>query len=152
MSNSLRFVLVCGFVLAGLGASGCHAPSNPASVLTVDLKLSAHRLALTDTLSYTITLRNKTPWFVTVPFPNAEQAALRLYDQNGDVVVDYPLIRRPVISKLELGPFGARNYTDSLPPMRVRIVDTLKPGIYRVRAYPADYETPYTEDVVELTE
>ena len=125
--------------------AGCQNPDNPTGALTVDLSLATHELRPVDTLTGTITLRNKTPSFITVPFPNVQQTELLFYDTADSLSFGYPGFRQFAHSQLELWPFCSKAY-----PFRLQT--NLRPGVYRVRARPADYEAPYTEDAVEVTE
>ena len=145
MSSNLTRVLSSALVLAGLMVAGCQNPDNPTAALAVGLSLATHELRPVDTLTGTITLRNKTPSFITVPFPNVQQTELLFYDAADSLSLAFPGYRGYMRSTLELWPFCSKAY-----PFRLQ--STLRPGVYRVRACPADYEAPYTEDAVEVNE
>ena len=145
MSSSLKRVLSIGLVLVGFMVAGCQNPDNPTAALAVGLSLATHKLRPVDTLTGTITLRNKTPSFITVPFPNVQQTELLFFDSADSVSLAYPGSRQPMHSTLELGPFCSKAY-----PFRLQSI--LRPGVYRLRARPADYEAPYTEDAIVVTE
>jgi hypothetical protein len=120
--------------------------------LAVDLSLDRSTVSVDDTLSGTIRLRNTRLGWVTVEFPNAEQAELLVLDRSGETAVAWPLIRHPALSELSLGPLCGRDYEFRFPLRSFKLVDTLRPGTYRARAKPADFATPFTEKTLELTD
>jgi hypothetical protein len=126
--------------------------SRSIDALAVDLSLDRSTVGVNDTLSGTIRLRNTRLGRVTVEFPNMEQTELLVLDGSGETLVAWPLIRHPALSELSLGPLCARDYEFRFPLQSFRLVDTLRPGTYRARARPADFETPFTEKTLELTD
>ena len=145
MSSNRKRALSIALVLAGLMVAGCQNPDNPTAALAVGLSLAKHEFRPVDTLTGTITLRNKTPSFITVPFANVQQTELLFYDAADSLVLVDPGGMQPRLSTLELWPFCSKAY-----PFRLQ--STLRPGVYRVRARPAGYEAPYAEDAIGVTE
>ena len=132
--------------------TACAHTGDVATDLAVKLRLDHTTVGINDTLSGTITLRNKTLYSVTIKFPNQQQSELLLFDAQGILSVNWPAVRSPATSKLVLGPLCRADYEFSFCPDDFRTVTELEPGTYRVRARPADHDQPYTETTVILTD
>jgi hypothetical protein len=118
--------------------------------LGVDLFLDQDTVAIHGTLSGTIRLRNMRPDWMTVEFPNAQQAEVLFYDEQGRFAFGWPGYRQPAESELSLGPWCGRDYQFQFSPWDLA-GGTLRAGSYRAHARPADYPSPWTEKSVVLT-
>ena len=119
--------------------------------LGVDLFLDQDTVAIHGTLSGTVRLHNMRPDWMTVEFPNAQQAEVLFYDEQGQLAFGWPLYRQPKVSELSLGPWCSRDYQFQFSP-RDLAGETLRAGTYRAHARPADYPSPWTEKTVVLTD
>jgi hypothetical protein len=137
-------------LLVLLLAAGRHGRTTDG--LGVDLFLDQGTVAIHGTLSGTIRLRNTRPDWMTVEFPNLQQAEVLFYDDMGQLAFGWPLLRQPQLSELPLGPWCSRDYQFRFSPWDLRTCETLRAGIYRAHARPADYPTPWTEKSVVLTD
>jgi hypothetical protein len=140
--------MVCALVLL---VAACQQGKTTAG-LGVDLSLDQDTVAIHGMLSGTVRLRNTRLTWMTVEFPNLQQAEVLFYDEQGQLAFGWPLYRQPQISKLSLGPWCSRDYEFLLSPWESRTVETLRAGMYRAHARPADYPTPWTEKAVVLTD
>lgn len=120
--------------------------------LAVELFLDQDSASVRDWLSGTIRLRNRTLGWVTVWFPNAQQAEVVFFDGQGVGAFVWPYVRQPMTSELKLGPWCHRDFEFRFPISEFRTVDTVRAGTYRAHARPADYPTPYTEKTLLLTD
>ena len=71
-----RLSLICEVVPGNSAIALLLNPDNPTAALAVGLSLAKHELRPVDTLTGTITLRNKTPSFITTIQSESERASV----------------------------------------------------------------------------
>jgi hypothetical protein len=137
--------------LALAAGTSCRRTASTAG-LAVDLFLGRDTVGTQDTLSGTIRLRNTRLEWLTVEFPSSAQAELLACDSTGALVLRWSEVRYALLTELSLGPWCSRDFDFRFCPADFACVESLRPGTLRLRAKPADYDAPWTERQLVLTE
>jgi hypothetical protein len=130
-----------------LATVACHH-GREAEGLAVELYLDQYALGVNDTLTGTIRLTNPSCDSIFVHFANGGGGELLFFDSNGEVDACWPGAYITMPTVLRLGSWCGEDYEFELCPTRWGLL----PGAYVVRAKAAEYDWPWTDRVIFLTE